>query len=164
MVNSLYSFNSCSRETPSAWLIRVHLCYLWENKDTIRMVKSVSIRDYPCAKNIHPWENKNNHSWKSMHVLNGKAFICNKNGLFTFTIKRTNHDKEITPSYPQQVSPPLLANPRLHRPQARSRTRRPSLILRNTIKTKFYINFALMNCGTFHAIFISFVNVTGLKP
>ena len=27
-----------------------------------------------------------------------------------------------------------------------------------------YINFALMNCGTFHAIFISFVNVTGLKP
>ena len=44
-----------------------------------------------------------------MYVLNGKAFICNKNGLFTFTIKRTNHDKEITPSYPQQVSPPLLA-------------------------------------------------------
>ena len=73
-----------------------------------------------------------------MHVLNGKTFICNKNGLFTFTIKRTNHDKEITPSYPQQVSPPSLANPRLHRPQARSRTRRPSLRLRNTIKTKFY--------------------------
>ena len=32
------------------------------------------------------------------------------------------------------------------------------------IKTKFYMNFALMNCGTFQAIFISFVNVTGLKP
>lgn len=27
-----------------------------------------------------------------------------------------------------------------------------------------YINFALINCGTFHAIFISFVKVTGLKP
>lgn len=27
-----------------------------------------------------------------------------------------------------------------------------------------YINFAFINCGTFHAIFISFVNVTGLKP
>ena len=61
------------------------------------------------------------------------------------------------------ISPsPSLANPRCHWPQARSRTRRPSLILRNTIKTKFYINFALMNCGTFHAIFISFVNVTRL--
>ena len=105
-----------------------------------------------------------NYPRKSMHVLNGKTFICNKNGLFTFTIKRTNHDKEFTPTYPQQVSPPLLANPRLHRPQARTWTGRPSLILRNTIKTKFYINFALMNCGTFHAIFISFIKVTGLKP
>ena len=27
-----------------------------------------------------------------------------------------------------------------------------------------YINFAFINCGTFHAIFINFVNVTGLKP
>ena len=27
-----------------------------------------------------------------------------------------------------------------------------------------YINFAFINCGTFHAIFISLVNVTGLKP
>ena len=33
-----------------------------------------------------------------------------------------------------------------------------------TFKTKFYINFALMNCGTFQAIFISLVNATGLKP
>ena len=36
--------------------------------------------------------------------------------------------------------------------------------LKPTFKTKFYMNFALMNCGTFQAIFISFVNATGLKP
>jgi len=28
----------------------------------------------------------------------------------------------------------------------------------------YFMNFALMNCGTFQAIFISFVNITGLKP
>jgi len=34
----------------------------------------------------------------------------------------------------------------------------------NRTNTEIYINFALMNCGTFHAIFINLVNVTGLKP
>ncbi len=33
-----------------------------------------------------------------------------------------------------------------------------------TQQQRSYMNFALMNCGTFHAIFINLVKVTGLKP
>ena len=67
MVNSFYSFNSCSKKTHPHGKIRVHLCHLWENKIPIRMVnslysfnscskklirmaKSVSIRVHPCAQ------------------------------------------------------------------------------------------------------------------
>ena len=38
----------------------------------LRMVKSVSIRVYPCAKNIHSWENK--HSFVGDYIISVREF------------------------------------------------------------------------------------------